>query len=258
MSLKIENLGRVRKISFNRPDKLNAFDNLQFTEVRDALLEADASSEVAVVVLTGEGSAFSAGQDLYDMQLILDGKVKKHVFPDFLSSLSDFSKPLIGAVNGLAVGIGMTLLAYCDIVFMSRDARLRTPFPQLGLAPEAGSSGLFVSQMGWQNAAYTLFSGGWISADEALKFGYVWKLSEPSELQVEATALAEKISKNPILSLVETKKLMLASGKHQLGRECHDREIEVYRKLMGGALNNEAVDAFMKGRAVEFSGIPEF
>ena len=75
MSLKIENLGRVRKISFNRPDKLNAFANLQFTEVRDALLEADASSEVAVVVLTGEGSAFSAGQDPYDMQLILDGKV---------------------------------------------------------------------------------------------------------------------------------------------------------------------------------------
>jgi enoyl-CoA hydratase/carnithine racemase len=258
MPLKVENFGRVRKVSFNRPDKLNVFDNLQFAEVRDALSAADVSAEVAVVVLTGNGSAFSAGQDLHDMQRIIDGKIEEHHFPSFLESLSNFGKPLIGAVNGVAVGIGMTLLAYCDIVLMSRETRLRAPFPQLGLAPEAGSSGLFVSQMGWQNAAYTLFSGDWVSAEEALKFGYIWKISEPSELQQEAMELAGKISENPILSLVETKKLMLASGKHQLGRECHVREVEAYRKLMGGALNSEAARAFFEGRPVDFSRMPEF
>jgi enoyl-CoA hydratase/carnithine racemase len=258
MQLIVENFGRVRQISFNRPDKLNAFDNLQFTEVRDALLTADASVDVAVVVLTGEGSAFSAGQDLYDMRQIIEGRVGKHHFPDFLDALSCFSKPLIAAVNGLAVGIGMTLLAYCDIVLMSQDARLRAPFPQLGLVPEAGSSGLFTSQMGWQNAAYTLLTGDWLSADEALNFGYVWKLSEPGTLLSEAMILANRISENPILSLVETKKLMLASGKRQLARECHHREVEVYQRLVGGALNEEAVKAFFESRPVNFSGMSEF
>ncbi len=150
----------------------------------------------------------------------------------------------------------MTMLSHCDLVLISSTAKLRTPFPQLGLAPEAGSSGLFPMRMGWQNAAYTLLSGKWMSAEEVHQAGYVWKVCSPEELMGQAMATAEEIAANPISSLVATKELMLAGGRLALAKESHAREIEVYKDLVGAPANREAIAAFLENRKPDFSKVP--
>jgi enoyl-CoA hydratase/carnithine racemase len=255
MTLIAQQFGRVRLIKFNRPEQLNAFNRQQLTETREALSAAQVDPNVAVVVLTGEGNAFSSGADLDDMRRKVKGAEEPAEFPEFLAVLAAFNKPLIAAVNGVGVGIGMTLLAYCDLVLISETARLRAPFPQLGLAPEAGSSGLFPQQVGWQNAAYVLMSGEWITSDEAVMLGFAWRSVPPEELMDETMKIAAKIAGNPISSLVETKALMLESGKYELGRRAHSREVEAYTRLMGSPANQEAIDAFFTKRIPDFTKI---
>ena len=125
----------VRTLTLNRPEALNAFNEALYDATTDALLEADADPAVAVVVLTGTGRAFSAGNDLVEMQArITDPEFTsgKHGFPGMIEALTALRKPLILAVNGLGVGIGATILGYADLVFMSSTARLKCPFTSLG------------------------------------------------------------------------------------------------------------------------------
>jgi len=252
----IENRGRVRVLTMNRPDALNAMNNALMGAIAEALADAEADTAVAVAVLTGQGRAFCAGQDLEEMQAILAGTANILEFPRMLRLLTNFSKPLVAAVNGLGVGIGMTLLAHCDLVLMSADARLKTPFPQLGLAPEAGSSYTFIERMGWQNAAYTLMSGRWFDADECHDMGLVWRICESAELMEETIRVASELAENPIPSLVATKQLLLASGRPANAWAAHEREIAAYAELLGAPANREAVDAFVGKRAPDFRRIP--
>ena len=248
---------RVRVITINRPQALNSMNNAVFGGIRDALAEAEADDQVAVAVITGEGRAFSAGQDLQEMQDGLSGdNGAEHLFPSMLKQLTEFRKPLIAAVNGLGVGIGMTFLAHCDLVLMSTSARLRTPFPQLGLAPEAGSSYTFPIRMGWQNAAYVLMSGRWFSADECLEMGLVWKVCEPDNLMPETLGVAAELAANPIPSLIATKELLMGAGRPVEAWSAHKREIAAYATLLGAPANTEAVAAFVEKRDPDFSSIP--
>ncbi len=246
--------GRVRTLTINRPDALNSMNNDVFTAIREALDAAIDDDGVAVVVLTGEGRAFSAGQDLNEMLNVEAGV--EHQFPAMLHRLTTFPKPLIAAVNGLGVGIGMTCLAHCDLVLMASDARLRTPFPQLGLAPEAGSSWTFASVMGWQDAAHVLLTGRWFSAEECKEKGLVWKVCEPEDLMAETMSVAAEMAANPIPSLVATKQLMLDAGRTEAALAAHKRELVAYGPLMGGPANREAVAAFIDKREPDFTNIP--
>ncbi len=254
MVLKTADEGRIRTLTINRPDALNAMNNGVFTAIREALDAAADDEAIAVVVITGEGRAFCAGQDLTEMLSVEEGV--EHQFPAMLRRLTTFPKPLIAAVNGLGVGIGMTMLAHCDLVLMASDARLRTPFPQLGLAPEAGSSWTFSSVMGWQDAAHVLLTGRWFSADECREKGLVWKVCEPAELMGETMAVAAEMAANPIPSLIATKQLMLDAGRTEAALAAHKRELIAYGPLMGGPANREAVAAFIDKREPDFSSIP--
>ena len=252
-----EDIGRVRVITISRPQALNSMNNAVFGGIRDALAEAETDNGIAVAIITGEGRAFSAGQDLQEMQDGLSGEAGgEHLFPSMLKQLTEFKKPLIAAVNGLGVGIGMTFLAHCDLVFMSNSARLRTPFPQLGLAPEAGSSYTFATRMGWQNAAYVLMSGRWFSAEECLQMGLVWRVTAPEELMPETLEVAQELAANPIPSLVATKKLLMGAGRPQDAWSAHKRENGAYAELLGAPANTEAVAAFVEKRDPDFSSIP--
>jgi enoyl-CoA hydratase/carnithine racemase len=243
---------RVMTLTLNRPEALNAANNAVYGGLRDGLKDAESDPGIAVVVITGNGRAFCAGQDLSEMR----GKSEPSQFPNMLKALTQFRKPVIAAVNGLGVGIGMTMLSHCDLVFMSSSARLRTPFPQLGLAPEAGSSYTFARVMGWQNAAYALMSGRWFSARECLDMGLVWRVCEPGQLMDEAYEVATEIAANPIPSLVATKELMLASGREAEAIAAHARESAAYAHLMGAPANAEAVKAFIEKREPDFGKIP--
>ena len=248
--------GRVRVIKIYRPQALNSMNNSVFGGIRDALADAESNDSIAVAIVTGEGRAFSAGQDLQEMQDGLsNSEGGDHQFPSMLKQLTEFKKPLVAAVNGLGVGIGMTFLAHCDLVFMSSDARLKTPFPQLGLAPEAGSSYTFATRMGWQNAAYVLMSGRWFSAQECLEMGLVWKVCEPEDLMDKALEVSQELAVNPIPSLIATKELLMAPGRPEKAWAAHKRENGAYAKLLGAPANTEAVAAFIEKREPDFSSI---
>jgi len=245
--------GRVRTLTIERPEALNAMNNDVFVGLRDSLDAAAADDSIAVVVVTGRGRAFCAGLDLAEAASQHSGADQ---FPSMLQVLAQFPKPLIAAVNGLGVGIGMTMLAHCDLALMADDAKLRTPFPQLGLAPEAGSSYTFGSVMGWQNAAYVLMSGRWFSAQECLDMGLAWKVCSPDALLGEAMTAAQELAANPIPSLVATKQLMLDAGRAEQAIAAHKRELIAYVPLMGGPANREAFAAFNEKREPDFGSIP--
>lgn len=253
--LRIDTSGRIRTLTLNRPTALNAFNDALYLALGQALQQAAADSAIAVVILTGEGRAFSAGQDLAGLS---DGRTHEQRQIDgfglFIEALESFPKPLIAAVNGLGVGIGMTMLPHCDLVLMADTARLRAPFAALGLTAEAGSSYLMPARMGWQAAAHALFTARWISADEAVESGVAWRKVAAADLMTQALAVATEISAMPVASLVATKQLMLAARLPQ-SQAARARENASFGPLVGGPANLEAIAAFAEKRAADFSGL---
>lgn len=253
----------MRVIKFNRPDRLNAWNDELFDDFREALADAEQDPGTACIVVGGEGRVFSAGADMADLGST--DKPKAPVPPDqtafgkSLRQTTSFSKPMIAAVHGVGVGWGMTILGHCDFVFMAEDARLRTPFTQLGLTAEAGSSITFAQKMGWQNAAHVLMTSRFISAEEAKELGMVFRVTPPDSLMEEALEYAAEIASQPIASLIATKKLMLSGGLSGQSREervmeAHRREMAAFANgLTGGPANREAIRAFREKRKPDFS-----
>src|SRR5215212_10300833 len=197
MGLLIDDHARVRTLTLDRPDALNSFNEALYDATAEALLSAADDGGVAVVLLTGNGRAFSAGTDLLEMhQMATDPGFErgKHGFLGLVDALASFPKPLVCAVNGLGLGIGATVLGFADLAFMSTTARLKCPFTSLGVAPEAASSFLFPRLLGHQAATWALLSSEWLSAQEAHEMGLVWKLAEPEDLLAEACRHAEVLA----------------------------------------------------------------
>jgi len=244
--LQIADDQRVRTLTLNRPDVLNAFNEELYHATAIALNEAAADPEVAVVLLTGAGRAFSAGNDLNEMQRrITDPAFNEQGshFSTMIDALADFPKPLICAVNGVGVGIGATILGYADLAFMSTSARLKTPFTSLGVAPEAASSYLLPRLIGRQNAAWLLMSSEWVDADEAHRMGLVWKVCEPDDLLPEARRHAEVLASRPISSLMAVKQTITAPTREGIAAAT-ERENQQFAVLMGAAANAAALADF--------------
>ncbi len=258
MTIEITDDARVRVVTFNRPDALNAFNDEMYHAAGSALEEAEARDDIACVVLTGNGRAFSAGQDLAEMGR-LSSEAEAHDFgdagpgfPHFLDTLAALEKPAIAAVNGIGVGIGMTMLLHCDIAIMSSKARLRAPFVPLGVVPEAAGSLLMPVVMGNQRAAEKLYTGDWISADEAVETGLALRVVEPDDLMPTALDIARRIAKMPVASLRATKKIVVASRIDAV-RAARAREDLVFRDMIGKPANMEAIMAFLEKREPDFS-----
>jgi len=258
MGLLIHDDNRVRTLTLDRPDALNAFNEALYDATAQALLDAAADPSIAVVLLTGNGRAFSAGTDLLEMhQLATDPDFPRgeHGFLGLLDALVAFPKPLLCAVNGLGLGIGATILGFADLAFMSTTAKLKCPFTSLGVAPEAASSLLFPQLVGRQNAAWMLLSAEWISAAEAHEMGLVWRLCEPDDLLTEARQHAEVLAKRPISSLMAVKRTMVEPHRAAIA-EARERENACFAELMGGPANLEALTAFAEGREPDFTALP--
>lgn len=250
MLLQINDENRVRTLTLNRPEALNAFNEALYDATAEALLAAADDPEVAVVLLTGTGRGFSAGTDLGEMQARItdpDFTPGRHGFPGLIDALSAFPKPLICAVNGVGVGIGATILGYADLAFMSSTARLKCPFTSLGVAPEAASSYLLPLLVGRQNAAWLLMSSEWVDAAEALRMGLVWRVCEPDELLPEARRHAEILASQPISSLMAVKHTMVDPVRPGIAAATA-RENAHFAELMGGQANAAALEDFSQGR----------
>jgi enoyl-CoA hydratase/carnithine racemase len=255
-ALRIEHVGRVRVLTLDRPKTLNAFDDDLYDAVRTALEDAAASPEVAVVVVTGEGRAFSAGQDLAELESPRrhdDGR--PHGFPPFIECVEAFPKPLIAAVNGLAVGIGLTLLPHCDLVLVAEDARLRAPFVSLGVTAEAGSTLLLPATIGWQETAHLLYTASWLDAARAVEVGLAWRAVPREHLLPETLRVAGEIAAMPIPSLVGTKRLLL-DARLDAVRAARGRENAIFGRLARGPANREAIAAFREKRKPDFTRLP--
>jgi enoyl-CoA hydratase/carnithine racemase len=224
-----------------------------------AFREASERDDIACVVLTGTGRAFSAGQDLGEMSRINPTTAGGDAdagpgFPRFIDTVAAFEKPLIAAVNGLGVGIGLTVLLHCDIVLIARGARLRAPFVPLGVVPEAAGSLLMPAVMGGQRAAVALYTGEWITAEDAVACGLALRVVEPDVLVIDAMDLATRIARMPVSSLVETKRLVLA-GRIDAIRAARAREDQAFARMVGAPANLEALTAFLEKREPDFRNL---
>jgi enoyl-CoA hydratase/carnithine racemase len=257
--LKIDDNDGVRVLTLDRPDALNAFNTPLYDACAAAFHEAAERDDIACVVLTGNGRAFSAGQDLGEMAQIDTSRAGTADdpgpgFPRFIDTVAAFEKPLIAAVNGLGVGIGLTVLLHCDLVLMSTSARLRAPFVPLGVVPEAAGSLLMPVVMGGQRAALALYTGEWITADDAVACGLALRAVEPDVLLAETMELAARIARQPVSSLVETKRLVLA-GRIDAVRAARAREDGAFAHMVGGPANLEALTAFLEKREPDFRAL---
>ncbi|HEY2088891.1 MAG TPA: enoyl-CoA hydratase-related protein [Mycobacterium sp.] len=250
MILQVDDQNRVRTLTLNRPDVLNAFNEALYQATAEALQAAAEDPDVAVVLLTGAGRAFSAGNDLNEMQArITDPEMANQGshFTAMINALTQLPKPLICAVNGVGVGIGTTILGYADLVFMSATARLNCPFTSLGVAPEAASSYLLPKLIGRQNAAWLLLSSEWVGAHEALAMGMVWKVCEPEDLLAEARRHAEILASRPIPSLIAVKQSIVEPTRPDIAAAT-ERENAHFAELLGGQANAAALADFTARR----------
>ena len=256
--LRIEDNKRVRLLTLDRPDALNAFNEALYDATTEALLAAAEDPTVAVVVLTGTGRAFSAGTDLLEMAArgtdpnFVPGK---HGFPGMIDALTDFPKPFICAVNGLGLGIGTTILGFADLSFMATDARLKCPFTSLAVAPEAASSYTFPALLGRQQATWMLLSSEWIGAEQCKEMGLVFAVCEPADLLPTTLQHAEVLAAKPISSLVESKRLITAPWREHI-EAARANENKAFQKLMAGPANAEALKAFAEKRQPDFTNLP--
>lgn len=238
-----EDRGAVRILTLNRPRRLNAFSTVGYDELRDGLVTAAADSSVKCLVLTGAGRAFCAGQDIHELEELASGPgtmAASRGFMPCVAEIEQFPKPLLAAVNGVAVGFGVTMLLHCDLVVASSEARFQLPFASLGLVPEAGSSVTLPLRVGEQEAAHLLYTGSWCDAEHAAEIGLVWRLASPERVMETALEIAQEIAAMPLASLMASKELLLAARLPTV-RSARIREFEAFLSLLGGPANRSAL-----------------
>ncbi len=215
--IRVEDRGQVRRITFDRPEKKNAITLAMYEALAGAFAEAAGREGTSVVLLDAVGDAFTAGNDIADFMQANVGQTRDAGGGiKFLRQLAEFPKPIVAAVNGLAIGIGSTLLLHCDQVIASSAASFQFPFTKLALVPEAGSSLLLPLRVGLQRANEWLLLGERIDPHAALDAGFINAVVAPAELAGAADARAEALTKLSLGSLVETKRLIRAPIKAAL------------------------------------------
>jgi enoyl-CoA hydratase/carnithine racemase len=214
--LLVENESGVRILTLNRPDQRNAFTIELYRALAAALRAANDDESVGAVVLTGAGSAFCAGTDLEELSVLATGGELEGAgegFPGLLDALTEIDVPLLAAVNGAGVGLGFTILSFCDLVYIAESARLRAPFAEMGVPPEAASSYLFPARMGWQRAARALLRAAWVTADEAVTAGIATETCPDDEVLDRAVVEAHRIAGGPPGAARSIKALMQAAQR---------------------------------------------
>jgi enoyl-CoA hydratase/carnithine racemase len=239
--VRVEDRGHVRVLTFDRPEARNAFDVAMYRAVAAAFTEARDDANVHAVIITGTGTAFSAGQDLNEMRAFAEGTAETDGstgFPVLLDIVQSFPKPLLAAVNGVAVGLGFTILAHCDLVFVADDARLKVPFTELGVPAEAGSTYLFPARMGWQRAAHILLTSEWVTAAQAVEYGMAIERCPTDEVLERTLEVAGHIASLSTDSVQAIKQLMVeAQLPHVVDARRREEAAfaELLPKLAGGA-----------------------
>ena len=216
--------GGVMRITLNRPEKKNALTQAMYAAITSGLERAAASPDIRVVLFTGSGDSFSAGNDIADFQKSSPEQATSGAMR-FGDQLVIMEKPVVAAVNGLAVGIGATMLLHCDLVYAAEGARIRFPFVDLGLVPELASSLMLPRLAGYQRAAELMLLGGFCSAEQAHEIGLVNRVLPDSELLDHALGAARTLAAKPAIALARTRALLRGDLSPILERKQQEAEI---------------------------------
>ena len=250
--IQIEIRDRVQTLRFNRPGKKNALTQAMYRTLADALIAGDASDAVAAHVFLGAPGVFTAGNDLADfLDRSSDISQSGAQVSRFIQSLPVVAKPMIAAVDGLAIGVGTTMLFHCDLVYATENASFRTPFLDLGLVPEAASSLLAPLRMGHQRAFELLCLGEAFSAQRGYEAGFVNKIVAPGMIEAEAMAAALRLAAKPPGALAAARKLMKGDATAILAQM--RKEGTVFAERLGSAEAKEAFTAFLEKRKPDFA-----
>jgi enoyl-CoA hydratase/carnithine racemase len=245
--------GGVQVIRLHRPDKKNALTGAMYDAMSAALDEGDRDHDVACHAFIGSGGTFSAGNDIKDF--MQRGTAAPEGIPspalDFISRLPRVKKPMVAAVDGLAIGIGTTLLFHCDLVYASPSASLRTPFLDLGLVPEAGSSLTAVARMGYARAFELLCLGEPFNAERALAAGIVNAIVPAADLEATAMKAAQRLAAKPRDALSTARRLMRGDTESISAQIA--AEAKAFAVRMASAEAQEAFAAFFEKRPPDFA-----
>lgn len=242
----------VMHLTFTRIDKKNAMTAETYTALTQALEAAEADDRVSVILFSAAGDSFSAGNDLGDF-LANPPAGEQAPLMRFVAALMNGTRPLVAAVQGHAVGIGTTLLMHCDLVYAAENARFQTPFVDLGLCPEAGSSFLLPLLAGRQRAGSALLLGEAFDAKTAQAMGLVTEVLPGDGLLDHARGRAEALALKPRAALFETRRLMRKPWDAPL-REAFADESATFSKLVRAPEAREACTAFIEKRHPDRGG----
>ena len=237
----------VLRVCIHRPDKKNALTLAMYAALTAALNETSRDDAIRVVVLTGSGDSFSSGNDVADFLAAPPTGEDSPVF-QFLAALRQFDKPLVAAVNGMAVGIGVTMLLHCDLVYARARATLAMPFVNLGLCPEGGSSLLLPRLIGYPRAAELLLLGEPFSAEQALEWGLINGIGADADATLElALGKARRLARQPAAAVRMAKRLLKRNEAENV-RETIALEGRYFIELLNSPEAAAALRAFVERR----------
>ena len=247
--------GGIARLTLNRPDRLNSFTVQMHEEVADAL---SGLGEARVLVLTGAGRGFCAGQDLGDRavapgEAVDLGESVELRYNPLIRRIASLEMPVIARVNGVAAGAGANIALACDIVIAAKSAKFIQSFASIGLIPDSGGTWALPRLVGQARALGLALTAEPLPAEKAAEWGLIWKAVEDDQLDAEVDALAARFASGPTRGLARIKKMIRESWGHSLDEEL-DLQRDAMRELGFGEDYREGVAAFMEKRVAKFTG----
>jgi enoyl-CoA hydratase/carnithine racemase len=239
-------------IIFNRSEKRNALTRVMYAGIAEGIEIAENDPKIRVILIYGNGKCFSAGNDLKDFQDLDWGTSTSRTATSWTEMILKAKKPIIAAVHGYAIGVGVTMLLHFDLVYAGTGCRFQFPFVNLGLVPEFGSTFNLPGQVGLQRAAELFFFGDWFTAEEAEKMGMINKVFPEDRLIDEVVSLAEKLAEKPPEALRKTKELIKKYHRGILSELMPEEGAEFFRRQKSPEAQ-EAFSAFFERRKPDFS-----
>lgn len=255
-SISTETNGGVLIVRLNRPEKFNSFNREMALALIDELSKAASRPEIRCVLLTGEGKAFCAGQDLGEAIDKAGPGIKRIVeehYNPIILAIRKMPKPVVAAVNGVAAGAGANIALACDIVLAAKSSSFIQAFSKIGLIPDSGGTFTLPRLVGLQLATALMFTGDKLSAEDARSFGMVYKVIEDADLYNQALSLSTQLAAMPTKALAQTKQLLNESYSNNLEQQL---KAEGEHQVIAAAGKDyaEGVNAFLEKRKAVFSG----